>query len=74
MSVGPCQPVAFPSFGGGDRCGPPPPHGVEVLRIEIEDRDPVILDVPVGTWTEHEDEDDMWATWDLGVVEVPGRQ
>ena len=31
----------------------------------------MILDVPEGTWTEHDDEDGLWATWDLGVVEVP---
>ena len=42
------------------------------LRIEIEGRAPVILDVPEGTWTEHDGEDGLWATWDLGVVEVPG--
>ena len=54
---------------GGER--PTPQMGVRALRIEIEGRDPVILDVPEGTWTEHDGEDDLWATWDLGVVEVP---
>ena len=50
---------------------PPPRHGIQVLRIEIAGRDPVILDVPEGTWTQHDGEDGLWATWDLGVVEVP---
>jgi len=50
---------------------PPPCHGIEALAIEIEGRDPVILDVPEGTWTEHDGDDGLWATWDLGVVEVP---
>ena len=50
---------------------PPPRYDLGVLRIEIEGRAPVILDVPEGTWTEHGGEDGLWATWDLGVVEVP---
>ena len=51
---------------------PPPRYHVEALAIEIEGSAPMILDVPEGTWTEHPDEDDLWATWDLGVVAVPG--
>ena len=50
---------------------PPARHGVAALRIEIEGRDPVILDVPEGTWTEHAGTNDPWATWDMGVLEVP---
>ena len=52
---------------------PPPRYGPQVLRIDILGYDPVILDMPDGTWTEHDGEDGLWATWDLGVVEVPGR-
>ncbi len=52
---------------------PPERYGIEALAIEFEGRDPVILDVPTGTWTEHDGEDGLWATWDLGVVEVAGR-
>jgi len=48
-----------------------PRDRVRALAIEIKGRDPVILDVPEGTWTEHPDEDDLWASWDLGVIEVP---
>lgn len=56
---------------GSDPVRPPPRHGIEALRIEIEGGDPVVLEAPTGTWTEHEEPDGLWATYDVGVVRVP---
>jgi hypothetical protein len=47
--------------------------GVGVLRVDFVGSEPVILDLPLGTWTEHEGSRDTggpWATYDVGVVPI----
>lgn len=52
---------------------PPPRGGVAVLRVDLVGSKPVIVDLPIGTWTEHEgfrDTGGPWATYDAGVVRI----
>ena len=50
---------------------PPPRHAIRALRVEVEGRSPVVLDIEAGAWTEHEPDEVCWATYDLGTVVVP---
>jgi hypothetical protein len=55
---------------------PPPRHGVQALLVEVDGRDRRVIDLApdCGTWTEHPDDPnefhELWATWDLGTLEV----
>ena len=52
---------------------PPPRGGVGVLRVDLVGSKPVILDLPMGAWTEHEgfrETGGPWATYDVGVVRI----
>ena len=67
------------AFVGDERTSPTRPpfrHGVEALHVEVEGKDPLVIDIPenCGDWTEHPDDPDehhdLWATWDLGTLKL----